>query len=557
MWRPLSGSCSRLAGPPATWLCAATLAAVLVGVAVAPRAEAAFGYLGKFGSAGAGAGQFFDPYGMDADPGGNLLVADTGNYRIQKLHADGAPFDPPVMWGGQGTGDGQFSKPYDVAVDGLGNVYVADGWRGGPDIANERVQKFDGNGTFVTKWGERGPGSGQFQGMSGIAAHTDTSVDPPVTYVYTAEPNRVQKFGADGTFLGQWGGEGFGPGQFRDLWDVGVDAAGTVYTIESDGGGAGGNHRVQRFDKDGNFLSQFDVGSSGQCWRRLAVESAGFVAVVPECVGGGNPLKRFNPAGELVDTITCSGPFGGFIGADRAGKVYLDGRNNGLFAFGEGGGACDPPSPPPPPPPGGGGGGSGPGGSTGLVFSGSEGVTINSGAQFTNDPAVELTIAPPGAASAVRLSNDGGFLGAGDRSLEPSGRYAWVLAETGQERLPKTVYVRFSGPGGSSPLTFSDDIILDQTAPTVSSASLSGDGAGVAVASAAKARARRYALRIKARDNASGVDRLQLATSRSRPGQLRRFKRRLTFRARSAPRYVRVRDRAGNYSKWRRLGASR
>ena len=264
-------------------------AATLAGAA---PASAQFGYLGHVGSAGLGAGQFFDPYGIDSDAAGNLYIADTGNFRIQKLHADGTPFDPPVMWGSAGSGDGQFSEPIAIAVDSAGNVYVADGALSGNAVSNDRVQKFDANGNFLTKWGSLGPaGDGQIRGLKGIAAHTDTSVDPPQTYVYVAVPGNeyVQKFDADGNFLKRWGSPGFGPGQFRDLWDVTTDAAGNVYTLESDEG-PGGNHRVQKFDKDGNFLSQFDVNpapGASACYRRLAVDSAGRVYVYPQCMGSG------------------------------------------------------------------------------------------------------------------------------------------------------------------------------------------------------------------------------------------------------------------------------
>ena len=72
------------------------------------------------------------------------------------------PSGPPVIqtangysfitkWGSNGTADGQFSSPAGVAVDSSGNVYVADN-------GNYRIQKFNSNGTFITKWGSSGDG---------------------------------------------------------------------------------------------------------------------------------------------------------------------------------------------------------------------------------------------------------------------------------------------------------------------------------------------------------------------------------------------------------------
>jgi DNA-binding beta-propeller fold protein YncE len=49
-----------------------------------------------------------------------------------------------------------------IAVDSSGYVYVADVW-------NDRIQKFDSNGTFITKWGSSGSGDGEFHSPVGIA----------------------------------------------------------------------------------------------------------------------------------------------------------------------------------------------------------------------------------------------------------------------------------------------------------------------------------------------------------------------------------------------------
>ena len=59
--------------------------------------------------------------------------------------------DPPactfvLTWGSFGSGNGQFESPVGVATDGSGNVYVA-------DTGNNRIQKFDASGTFLTTWG--------------------------------------------------------------------------------------------------------------------------------------------------------------------------------------------------------------------------------------------------------------------------------------------------------------------------------------------------------------------------------------------------------------------
>ena len=53
------------------------------------------------------------------------------------------------------------------------------------------------------------------------------------------ESFRVQKFGADGTFVTKWGSLGNGDGQFWVPRGVAVDSSGNVYVADSD------NDRIQ------------------------------------------------------------------------------------------------------------------------------------------------------------------------------------------------------------------------------------------------------------------------------------------------------------------------
>ena len=79
------------------------------------------------------------------DSSGELLyVTDSRNNRVQKFDSDGNFI---TKWGSQGITDGKFDFPTGLVVDYLGrNIYVA-------DSKNDRIQKFDSNGKFITKWG--------------------------------------------------------------------------------------------------------------------------------------------------------------------------------------------------------------------------------------------------------------------------------------------------------------------------------------------------------------------------------------------------------------------
>jgi DNA-binding beta-propeller fold protein YncE len=58
------------------------------------------------------------------------------------------------------------------------------------DSGNSRIQKFDKNGNFVTKWGSQGNGPGQFRASDGIAIDSSTGK----VYVVDSENHRIQVF---------------------------------------------------------------------------------------------------------------------------------------------------------------------------------------------------------------------------------------------------------------------------------------------------------------------------------------------------------------------------
>ena len=163
---------------------------------------------------------------MAVDGSGNVYVADAWNDRIQKFDSDGNFL---TKWGTEGDGDGQFMSPSGVAVDGSGSVYVA-------DTNNGRIQKFDSEGNFLTKWGTEGSDDGQFRGPHGVAVDGSGNV-----YVADAWNDRIQKFDSEGNFLTKWGTEGSDDGQFRGPHGVAVDGTGNVYVTDT------WNYRIQKF----------------------------------------------------------------------------------------------------------------------------------------------------------------------------------------------------------------------------------------------------------------------------------------------------------------------
>lgn len=136
--------------------------------------------LGQWGSppGGSGAGQLSVPRGAVLAGDGTLYIADTGNSRISRADASGwlAP------WQGSGSGVGQLSSPQAVSIDNSDTVYVA-------DTANNRIQRFSATDSSWTVIGAAGSGVGQLSAPSGVAVGTDG-------YLYIADTgnNRVQRY---------------------------------------------------------------------------------------------------------------------------------------------------------------------------------------------------------------------------------------------------------------------------------------------------------------------------------------------------------------------------
>jgi sugar lactone lactonase YvrE len=211
-------------------------------------------FLTMWGTAGQGDGEFRFINGdagagaIAVDEQGNVYVADWGNSRLQKFDGNGQFL---AKWGTRGAGDGQFSNLLSITVDKAGNVYVLDG-------ARADIQKFDGNGQFLAKWGSKGSGDGQFNYPTHLTVDGQDNV-----YVVDGFNNRLQKFDGNGQFLAKWGSTGTGDGQFNfilaganiALGAVAADNQGNVYVADYS------NNRIQKFDDKGQFLAKW--GSAG------------------------------------------------------------------------------------------------------------------------------------------------------------------------------------------------------------------------------------------------------------------------------------------------------
>jgi DNA-binding beta-propeller fold protein YncE len=121
--------------------------------------------LGTIGSVGDEDGQFRVPIGIDADPEGNIYVADMMRCRVQKFSPAGELL---AAVGDVSDSAGSFVRPKQIAVDGDGIVYVV-------DAAFQNVQMFDSQFRLLMHFGSAGNFAGSMNLPAGICVD-DTSL---------------------------------------------------------------------------------------------------------------------------------------------------------------------------------------------------------------------------------------------------------------------------------------------------------------------------------------------------------------------------------------------
>lgn len=188
--------------------------------------------IATLGGSGAGPGRFHAPGGAAAESDGTIAVADFYNQRVQILAPDGHFIQQFGATGKKGyVAAGRFNYPTDVAVDpGSGRLYVADGY-------NDRIQAFTSQGRFLFMWGGpfglHLPASINFLGgLPGwFRVPTSVAVGPQGdVFVADQENNRIQKFDRGGRFLTAFGHPPHAPG--FSVGAVAVARDGTVYVTD-------------------------------------------------------------------------------------------------------------------------------------------------------------------------------------------------------------------------------------------------------------------------------------------------------------------------------------
>jgi hypothetical protein len=96
---------------------------------------------------------------------------------------------------------------------------------------------------FIGAWGSEGNGDGEFGHPMGIAIDSSDNV-----YVADWNNDRIQKFDNNGNFITSWGSDGTDAGEFSGPQGIAVDSSDNVYVADTL------NDRIQKFDNNGNFI---------------------------------------------------------------------------------------------------------------------------------------------------------------------------------------------------------------------------------------------------------------------------------------------------------------
>ena len=136
---------------------------------------------------------------------------------------------------GQGIAGDNFNRPTDIAWDAAGDIFVSDAY------TNARIVKLDKSGKFIKAWGSKGSGQGQFDMPNAIAVDAQGNV-----YVADLGNQRIQVFDNEGNFKTQFSDVGapwticISPGAHQYLYSSNSNApdsmdSGEIYKMELNG----------------------------------------------------------------------------------------------------------------------------------------------------------------------------------------------------------------------------------------------------------------------------------------------------------------------------------
>ena len=255
-----------------------------------------------------GAGVMVTPHGIHVDDDGNVWVTDfnqneagTKGHQVHKFSPDGELLLSLGTPGQAGNDESHFNQPNDVIVAPDGSIFVGDGHSGQGMTSEAQMQ------------------AGREAGQTA----------------------RIMKFSPDGEFIMEWGRIGTLHGEFRTPHALEFDSEGRLWVADR------GNHRLEIFDQNGNYLdSRYQFSRVSGIFITdddmvYAIDSESSMTSHPNWMNG----VRIGPVDQDVivgfippfpaDTRPYQGAAGEGVAVDADGNVFAaEGPNSLRFAGG-------------------------------------------------------------------------------------------------------------------------------------------------------------------------------------------------------------------------------
>jgi hypothetical protein len=177
-----------------------------------------------------GDGLFVNGHSLRFDRAGNLWAIDNGAHFVARFDRRGHVTMLLGRHGVKGGSEELFNAPTDIGFASNGDFFVTDGY------GNSRVVKYSKEGRFIKAWGKKGPAPGEFNLPHAVLVDKADRV-----YVADRQNYRIQVFDADGRFLSEWKHVG-------SPWGLAFAPDGNLLMTD------GWNDRVLKLDLQGKIL---------------------------------------------------------------------------------------------------------------------------------------------------------------------------------------------------------------------------------------------------------------------------------------------------------------
>ncbi len=262
--------------------------------------------------------QFYYPWGITSDSGGNVYLADASNHTVRKVLTDGTVTTiagkAGVLGAENGIGDNaRFNSPAGVAVDSSGNIFVS-------DFANNSIRKITPTGEVSTLAGSLGPAGGSTDGIGSLARFRQPrgiAIDANgIIYVADGANHTIRKIHPNGTVstlagLAQTSGSSDGLGnqaRFNIPSSICVSSSGDLFVTENN------NHTIRKVTSDGNVTTV--AGLAGQAGNINANgTSARFNIPSGICITASGDLYVTDYNNQLIRKISTAGDVTTFAGS--------------------------------------------------------------------------------------------------------------------------------------------------------------------------------------------------------------------------------------------------